>query len=356
MGIRYDKDARRATNGPLIFFSDAMSQGALSEEIRGAIISGLSFYAYHEPGAGMISYGSSEGFVEGIGEPGFVIGMFDPNKPYITIPYLGAKPYTGEGWYRMPEVSTPRDKYEKEVKAIISHLRKIGEGKVVAARVEISEENVDLAEIFYRFINRFPEAFIFCFSTPATGCWIGASPELLLECKEGIMSTMALAGTRQAYTEGEWDEKNIKEQEIVVDYICKTLQEAGFEPQEGDPYTRITGDIEHICTPIFVEMNEQQVNIEKLLRVLSPTPALCGEPKEFALEEIRKHEDFDRGCYGGFCGPYHSLNNFLFHVVLRCGAVDERKICKYAGGGITSQSEVTSEWQETESKLKNVWG
>ena len=70
MGIRFDKDTRRATNGPMIFFSDPSAEISLGEEIRGAIESRLSFYAYRRPGDMMITYGSSEGVVEGIGVPG----------------------------------------------------------------------------------------------------------------------------------------------------------------------------------------------------------------------------------------------------------------------------------------------
>ena len=80
MGIRYDSGIRRATNGPIIFFSDPSSQEAFAEEIRGAIISNLSFYSYKKPGDLMISFGSSEGYLSGITEPGFVIAPLIPRN------------------------------------------------------------------------------------------------------------------------------------------------------------------------------------------------------------------------------------------------------------------------------------
>ena len=88
MGIRYDKTNRKATNGPMFFFS-IMQDELFAEEIRSAFISGLSFYAYRFPGDTMLTYGSSEGYVEGLGEPGFVIGRFLPDMPLITIPNKG---------------------------------------------------------------------------------------------------------------------------------------------------------------------------------------------------------------------------------------------------------------------------
>ena len=36
-----------------------------------------------------------------------------------------------------------------------------------------------------------------------------------------------------------------------------------------------------------------------LLENLHPTPAVCGFPKENALELIRKYETYDRGYYAG---------------------------------------------------------
>lgn len=356
MGIRYDRDAGRATNGPLLFFSDPSSEGGFAEEIRGAIISGLSFYAYHTPYSSMISYGSSEGYVEGIGVPGFAIGMFDPSKPYITIPYRdGKRDGTNVSLYHMPVESTSEENYRKEVETIKTDLQKFPSGKVVAARAIVKTERTDIAEKFYELCRKFPDAYVFCFSTPATGCWIGASPELLLESRNGQLSTMALAGTRKAGTDGSWDAKNIEEQEIVVNYIFDVFTKQGFNPETEETYTKISGNIEHICTPIRADISENTNFIpEEFLRTLSPTPALCGHPKEFAFNEIKRLEGFDRGCYGGFCGPFHSVNDFTFNVAIRCASIAEKRSCIYVGGGITLQSDVSAEWQETLMKAINT--
>lgn len=362
MGIRYERDSRRDTNGPLIFFS-IMKDEAFEEEIRSAFISGLSFYAYRFPGDSMMCYGSSEGYVEGIGVPGFSIGFFAPDKPFITIPYDGIKrKEETQSFYTMPSDSTSYESYSREVKEIIAALKEGKGDKVVASRVIVMDKDFDIADKFYELSQRFPEAFVFCFSTPATGCWIGASPELLLEGKENEFKTMALAGTRRAFSEERpWDEKNIEEQRIVSDYICEKLAQHGMNAVIKETYTKTTGEIEHICTPISAkfQLNDTKngnMTLEKLLRDMSPTPALCGSPKEFALTEIKNLENFDRGCYGGFCGPFHSIGDFTFHVVLRCASVNERSYCVYAGGGITDRSEVSSEWHETAMKASNTFG
>lgn len=391
MGIRYERDNKKATNGPLVFFS-ILRDEVFEEEIRSAFISGLSFYAYRFPGDSMLTYGSSEGYVEGLGEPGFVIGRFLPDLPLITIPYRGVKRNMdgcvddslddnslGE---KDKEIdlrsnnaisldnnrSTTYEEYSREVEEIIKAIKEGKGDKVVASRLIVKDIDFDIAEKFYDLCERNPEAFVFCFSTPATGCWIGASPELLLEGREERLYSMALAGTRKVKTLSAWDEKNIEEQRIVTEYIERIFKENGYSPKIGDTFTKSSGTIEHLCTEIEVNLRDRRKNgpkteggvenfshfeLEKILHELSPTPALCGYPKDFALDQISRYEKFDRGCYGGYCGPYRSPEDFSFRVVIRCSQVDERLCRVYAGGGITAQSDVASEWAETELKAGN---
>ena len=350
MGIRFDRDSRRATNGPLIFFNDPTSEIGLAQEIRGSINSGLSFYCYRQPGDLMISFGSSEGYLEGIGEPGYAIGFFEPDKPYLTIPYRGCK-RTGEHkmFYDFPNHSTYFEEYKKEIEGIKEALSAGTTDKVVASRVILETAALDLSATFFELSRQYPDAYVFSFGTPATGCWIGASPEILLKSEHGTLSTMALAGTREASTISDWDPKNIEEQEIVTRYIYNVFNRCGLKPILEATFTKRAGNIEHICTPIHAEIPENP-DIESLLRQLSPTPALCGSPKEQAIRIIKEYENFDRGCYGGFSGPYHSVSDFSMHVVLRCASVMEMAFAVYSGGGIVGSSCVETEWEETTLK------
>ena len=354
MGIRDDRIRAKATNGPMIFFNDPLSKEGLSEEIKGAIISGLSFYCYRLPRSGMIVFGSSEGFTEEFGTPGFVIGMFNPAIPYLTIPYKGTKNNLNvNSCYKMPIASTTRKEYIDEIQKIQNSIAGITGSKIVAARVMVIPGEMDPADEFFKLSISFPDGYIFCFGTPATGCWIGASPELLLESQSGYLKSMALAGTRKAATPGPWDDKNLEEQEIVTQYIIKLMKDSGLEPESDPPHTSVTGQIEHICSHVYAKITDSTPNLEQLLRRLSPTPALCGQPRPVALDVIKETEKFDRGCYGGFCGPYNSPEDFTFNVIVRCASFDSERVCKYVGGGITAKSTAESEWLESEAKLKN---
>lgn len=354
MAIRFDKDTRRATNGPMIFFSDPSAEVSLGDEIRGAIESRLSFYAYRRPSDLMITFGSSEGVVEGIGTPGFVIAPFLPNLPWLTIPYKPVKPFLNSNGigYIYPVRSTTPSEHLAEIEGIKKALETIGNGKVVAARVCVESGAVDVGSTFAELARRHPDAFVFCFSTPHTGCWIGASPELLLESQANGISTMALAGTRPTDSQGEWDTKNLEEQQMVTTFISDALIKNGISPLLGDTVSRHAGKVEHLCTPITGSPTNPLTpeTLASLLHDLSPTPAMCGTPRDLALNVIRNFEHFDRGCYGGFCGPYRSPSDFSLYVTLRCALVEADKYCIYTGGGITLRSVPTSEWEETEIK------
>lgn len=358
MGIRYNRDSRRATNGPMIFFTDPSAEIDLRDEIRGAISSQLSFYAYRRPGDMMISYGSSEGFVEGIGIPGFVISPFNPALPAITIPWRPVKSdFAGKYCsYRFPAQSTGFDEYASEIDSIQSMLKKLGGGKTVASRVICEDGRIDVGATFSELCRRYPDAFVFTFSTPLTGCWIGATPELLLNGAPGKLFTMALAGTRKAGDSEDWDIKNSEEQQMVSDYIVGCMKSHGLETSIGEKYNRRAGDIEHICTPVSAVPSEtfDAAKLKSLLEDLAPTPAVCGLPKKESLELILEKEAHDRGCYGGFCGPFSSLTDFSFHVILRCGMIEDTRYALFAGGGITLRSAAEDEWNETEMKARTL--
>lgn len=358
MGIRFNRDSKRATNGPMIFFSDPSAEIDLQDEIRGAIDSRLSFYAYRRPGDMMVSFGSSETIAEGIGVPGFVIAPFHPSATAVTIPWKPTcdckRPYAENATF--PQKSTTFDEYALEIRKIKELLGNNPDTKVVASRVACINGNIDVAATFSRLCREYPSAFVFAFATPVTGCWIGASPELLLCGTAGKLETMALAGTRECGKEMEWDVKNTIEQRIVSGYISDCLESNGITPLLGKTFSRPAGGIEHICTPISADI-PSDFNADRLrglLKDLSPTPAVCGYPKDLALDTISRLELHDRGCYGGFCGPYSGPTDFSFYVNLRCAAIESTRYAMFAGGGITSRSSENEEWTETELKMKTL--
>lgn len=218
------------------------------------------------------------------------------------------------------------------------------------------KEQVDLKSSLLSLSSAFPKAFVFCFYTPQSGLWIGASPELLLKKEEEKGFTVALAGTRQAHTEEEWDAKNLKEQGMVVEYIESILKKhnLSFTRPEA-PISRNAGPIEHLYTPFTIDNTHFTIEcLTGFLCDFSPTPALCGLPKEKAQHIIGDNEKFSRGYYGGFAGPFNSDGDFSFFVLLRALRMEREEWCMFAGGGITTDSNPHAEWLEVHRKASSI--
>lgn len=317
-------------------------------------ISAPCFYALRPPvqhhGASAdesISWGTSQSVREGIAD-GFVIAPF--NSTPFTIPVSDdALPSALPRAPKQPAPDFPyrtitRAEHEQRVARAVAYLREHG-GKVVLSRTLVVEPPRSLTRTFRALCEAYPTAFVFCYRTPRTGCWIGASPELLLEASPKRIFTMALAGTRPAGTTGAWDNKNIEEQRIVAEFISDTLRQHGMTPSLGTPTTRAAGPAEHICTEIQA-LPPLKLDIAALLSDLSPTPALGGYPKQEALAQIAALEDFPRGCYGGYIG-LSSGEQKHFMVNLRSMLVRPDHAVLFVGGGITPNSVPATEWEET---------
>lgn len=312
----------------------------------------MNWYKYRLPGEAEIKSGCSERLTDGLHE-GFAIAPFKTEKGNIrTIP--ADYPLEGDIMAEtctLPE-STTEQQYFAEINAIKEMLDGTGD-KIVAARVKTINMPIDLEETFCNLCKAYPDAFVFAFSTPETGTWIGASPELLLSKKKDSVATMALAGTRSSESKEEWDEKNIREQATVAKYVYDTLRRSTLYIIKDKTYTKKCGPVEHICTPMR-GIIETRACLEETLAELAPTPAVCGRDKSKALSLIEKSEGFNREMYGGFCGPVSKESDLDLYVNLRCCKCTPLGITLYAGGGITSESDEKTEWQETEMKLSTM--
>lgn len=255
----------------------------------------------------------------------------------------------------LPE-ATPRIRYDEAIRYYIANLKSMSsagiEGKTVAARVLSAPPKAYRADLYFRLKNLYPSAYLFYLSTPETGTWMGASPELLLLREGRMLRTMALAGTRPAGTDGEWDEKNILEQRMVRDFICDVFKKHGLTVKCEPEATRNAGPVEHIVTEICAEVPEgfNLTQAAALIKELSPTPALSGFPRDIAMRMISEKETFPRHLYGGCIGRIRSNEDWCFFVNLRSALLTPRATFIYVGGGITAMSEPVKEWEETELK------
>ncbi len=319
-------------------------------------------FKYRLPGAAQSCAGFSRHCLNLPSDNGFFISPFIPGSKGIFIPKESeCGPnlndlihINGNGTlFPYPTSSSAREQYKAEIDEIVSAEMSGALTKAVAARCLVVDRTPDIEASFHTLCNKYPGAFVFLFSTPETGTWIGATPEVLLENQGGVIRTMALAGTRRAGSTVKWDDKNKGEQAVVTEFIKQCLDGKGIKTETSGPVTMTAGPVEHLRTVIHGTIAED-TDIMSLLDSLSPTPAVCGMPRYTALDIIARHEDFSRGFYGGFCGPWTDDMNFNLFVILRCARISPDSTCLFAGGGIMPDSDADSEWEETEAKLSTL--
>ncbi|WMN11560.1 chorismate-binding protein [Marivirga salinae] len=234
--------------------------------------------------------------------------------------------------------------------------------KVVPSKIKNIESNndINLGQAFINACKKYPNAFVNLTYSSKTGLWFGASPETLIEDKKGeYFKTMALAGTQakseKSIAETTWTQKEIEEQAYVSRYIINCFKKIRLRDfDEIGPKTIQAGNLLHLKTTFKV--NTESVNFPELgsvmLKLLHPTSAVCGMPKESALDFISKEEKHNRGYFSGFMGPVHLNNLSHLFVNLRCCQIYNQSVTFYAGAGITEDSKAEKEWEETEMKCK----
>lgn len=236
--------------------------------------------------------------------------------------------------------------------------------KIVLSRCaeEELEESVSPMTLFYRACNLYPRMFISLVSTEKGGCWLTATPEILLEGKGTDWRTIALAGTvrlegEQLSGEGEtvnWSTKNIQEQRYVATYIAECLEQFTSDFSEEGPSSVRAANLVHLRSDFTFTLPSND-RLGDLLQALYPTPAVCGLPKREAFHFITHNEHTPRLYYSGFQGWLGADETHLY-VSLRCMKVEDRRCRLYAGGGLLKDSTVEQEWQETEAKLETMRG
>jgi isochorismate synthase len=221
--------------------------------------------------------------------------------------------------------------------------------KVVLSRIKEVDYDKDPIEIFKSLNSQHPSTFNYIFSSAVFGCWMGATPEVLLQKTEDALETVSLAGT--ILQSESWTKKEREEQQFVTDYIVSTLENNNLKAETHGPVDQNNGIVKHLKTEIKAKSNSE-TDFRSLLEQLHPTPATCGIPTKESMDFIIASEIHNRKFYTGYI-----LLNFLkpmAFVNLRCMELGKTTAQLYLGGGLTAMSEVEKEWEETERKAQTL--
>ena len=278
-----------------------------------------------------------------------------------------------------------RNQYVNSVAEAVDAMQRGELRKVVLSRTKrvVFADAPDAVVLFDQLCDAYPTAFISAVYLPETDqIWMSATPERLVSTNaDGVFQTVSLAGTQSALepdgtpkcaSNAMWSQKEIEEQALVSRYIIECFKRIRLrEYLEEGPKTIIAGNLMHLSTCFTVDT--QAVRYPQLgtvmLRLLHPTSAVCGTPRDVAFSLIKRYETHDREFYAGFLGPINingsDINTSAFgqsdestatnlFVHIRCMKLEGNIATLYAGAGLTEDSVPEREWHETEIKCQTL--
>ena len=260
--------------------------------------------------------------------------------------------------------ATERPAWEGAVDASLASIRSGTISKAVLARtmdVEL-DRRLDPVDVVAQLwdVNRGSHVFLF---EPASGSAIvGAAPETVATLRDGVFHATAVAGSiRRGDSPREQAElaarllasdKDRAEQRIALDDMIARLETVALQIRsDPQPHVLTLARIQHLETEIRASV-PSGVGVLDLVRLLHPTAAVCGLPRDAATTFLEREEPFERGWYAGPVGWFDAEGNGVFAPALRTGVSVGRGWRLFAGAGIVEGSVPALEWEETGIKFE----
>ena len=195
---------------------------------------------------------------------------------------------------------------------------------------------------------------------------VGASMERFLQVRDGVIETRPIKGTRKRGSTPEEDaalrkelqesSKDRSELLMIVDlerndlnHVCEPGSVQVTEHFAVEAYATVF----HLVTTIIGKMREN-LPFTDLIRATFPGGSITGAPKIRAMEIIDELEHDRRGLYTGSMGYISLDGNCDFNIVIRTAVYQDGVYHLGVGGGITCESELEFEYEETLQKAKAV--
>lgn len=191
-----------------------------------------------------------------------------------------------------------------------------------------------------------------------------SSPERFLQAKDGVAETRPIKGTRKRGQTPEEDqalraelensEKDHSELLMIVDlerndlnHVCQPGTVQVTEHFAVEAYATVF----HLVTTIVGKLR-QDCDPSALMEAAFPGGSITGAPKIRAMEIIDQLEHDRRNLYTGSLG-YFSLNGDCdLNIIIRTAVHRDGQYILGVGGGITCESELEFEYEETLQKAK----
>jgi len=269
--------------------------------------------------------------------------------------------------YEVPRVShnykeTSDDKadWNRLMNAIANGINSGEMTKVVSSReVEFTSETpYNVSSILANLVDNNPNCFIFGYEKDGR-TFVGASPEILVRHRGSEILSYALAGTAPKDGPNAWTEeqlltntKNIIEHNIVRDRIVNTMRQITPHVTVGETGIMELSHLYHLRT--IITAKDSTKSLVEWAKLLHPTPALGGEPREKALALLQEYESHERGMYAAPFGFMKDMGDGIVVVAIRSALIMDNVLYAYAGCGVVADSDADEEYAETNNKMRTI--
>ncbi len=250
--------------------------------------------------------------------------------------------------------------FEALVADVVARIRRGEVEKVVLARDVVARTAVPL-DLRWP-LGRLAELYAACWTFAVDGLF-GATPELLVGLRDGVVTSRVLAGTIPRTGDPDADAAragqlavSAKDREEHVHGVASVR--AALAPLctamdvPATPFVLPLPNVLHLATDVSGVAVDGAGSLD-LLAALHPTAAVCGAPTAAALEVLREVEELDRGRYAGPVGWTDARGDGEWGIALRCAQVDPQdptRLRLFAGCGIVADSDPATELVESEAK------
>jgi isochorismate synthase len=254
------------------------------------------------------------------------------------------------------------------VEEALAAIREGRVSKVVLARtLDVQLDAVlDPALVLARLWEANAGGHVFLFEPEPGKALLGAAPETVATLRDGVFHATAVAGSiRRGASPDEQAElaarllasvKDRAEQRFALDDMVARLETMAHQIRtDPEPHVLTLPRIQHLETEIRASV-PAGTGVLDVLRLLHPTPAVCGLPRDAALAFLAEEEPFHRGWYAGPVGWFDAEGNGVFAPALRSAVGGGPGWRLFAGAGIVEGSVPALEWEETAIKFEPVLG
>ncbi len=221
-------------------------------------------------------------------------------------------------------------------------------------------QEIDTRVLLGRLAERYPDCYTFCCDG-----MLGATPELYIRRTGRELYSLVLAGTAPRGATPEQDRalgeellasaKNQEEHQYGVADVRAALAPLCSDLRiDAAPSLLRYANVQHLSTWVHGVLADGEAAAHSALALtaaVQPTAAVCGAPKETAMELIRELECMDRARWSGPVGWVDAKGDGEWGIALRSGEISGRQARLIAGCGIVAGSDPAAELAEAQSKF-----